>query len=105
MSPVVEPLPRGIAPFDTTGITRDERGIAHFSDLPASLAEMFRAVWSVIRETRRGRGGLVGTDEQRYRARGRAGARLEALDGLGYWWMTHGPERGAAVLTRFWASL
>ncbi|HTF52841.1 MAG TPA: AMP-binding protein [Pseudonocardia sp.] len=42
MSRVVEPLPRGAAPFDTTGITRDQRGIAHYTDMPASLVEMFR---------------------------------------------------------------
>jgi hypothetical protein len=49
--------------------------------------------------------GRVGTDEQRRRAAARAGARVEVLDGLGHWWMTRDPERGAAVLTRFWASL
>jgi len=39
---VIEPLPRGDAPFDTTGIVRDERGIAHYTDMPVSLVEMFR---------------------------------------------------------------
>jgi len=48
---------------------------------------------------------VVGTEEQRRRAAARAGARVEVLDGLGHWWMTRDPERGAAVLTRFWASL
>jgi pimeloyl-ACP methyl ester carboxylesterase len=48
---------------------------------------------------------FVGTEEQRRRAAARAGARVEVLDGLGHWWMTRDPERGAAVLTRFWASL
>lgn len=38
----VEPLPRGAAPFDTSRITRDERGIARYDDLPASLVAMFR---------------------------------------------------------------
>jgi pimeloyl-ACP methyl ester carboxylesterase len=47
---------------------------------------------------------MVGTDEQRHRAAVRAGARVEVLDGLGHWWMTRDPERGAGVLTRFWAS-
>jgi pimeloyl-ACP methyl ester carboxylesterase len=47
----------------------------------------------------------VGTDEQRRRAAARAGARIEVLDGLGHWWMTEDPDRGAAVLARFWASL
>jgi hypothetical protein len=48
---------------------------------------------------------FVGTEEQRHRAAARAGARVEVLDGLGHWWMTRYPERGAGVLTRFWASL
>ncbi|WP_262704008.1 MULTISPECIES: alpha/beta fold hydrolase [Streptomyces] len=48
---------------------------------------------------------VVGTVEQRRRGARRAGARVEVLDGLGHWWMTHDPRRGAEVLTRFWASL
>ena len=38
----VEPLPRGEAPFDTTGVVRDERGVAQYTDLPCSLAQMLR---------------------------------------------------------------
>jgi acyl-CoA synthetase (AMP-forming)/AMP-acid ligase II len=38
----VRPVPRGNAPFDTAGITRDDRGIAHYADLPSSLVEMLR---------------------------------------------------------------
>lgn len=48
---------------------------------------------------------VVGTLEQRRRAAHRAGARVETLDGLGHWWMTHDPGRGARVLSAFWASL
>lgn len=48
---------------------------------------------------------LVGTDEQRRRAAARAGAQVEVLDGLGHWWMTQDPQRGAEVLSRFWAGL
>jgi pimeloyl-ACP methyl ester carboxylesterase len=48
---------------------------------------------------------FVGTDAQRRRAAARAGARVEVLDGLGYWWMVEDPQRGAAVLERFWATL
>lgn len=48
---------------------------------------------------------MVGTEPQRRRAAGRAGARTELLDGLGHWWMTQDPQRGADVLTRFWDSL
>lgn len=48
---------------------------------------------------------MVGTDPQRRRAAERAGARTEVLDGLGHWWMTQDPQRGADVLTRFWDSL
>src|SRR5581483_9407351 len=32
-----------IRPFDYSGITRDQRGIAHYDNLPASLVEMLRA--------------------------------------------------------------
>lgn len=45
----------------------------------------------------------VGTDPQRRRASRRAGARVETLDGLGHWWMTRDPARGARALTTFWA--
>ncbi|MCE3552223.1 alpha/beta hydrolase [Pseudonocardia sp. RS11V-5] len=48
---------------------------------------------------------MVGTEEQRHRAAARAGARVEVLAGLGHWWMTQDPERGAAVLDRFWAEV
>ncbi|GLY75316.1 alpha/beta fold hydrolase [Actinoallomurus iriomotensis] len=47
----------------------------------------------------------VGTEEQRRRAARRAGARVETLHGLGHWWMTEDPSRGAAVLRAFWATL
>ena len=48
---------------------------------------------------------FVGTDAQRRRAAARAGARVEVLDGLGHWWMVEDPQRSAAVLERFWATL
>lgn len=48
---------------------------------------------------------VVGTEEQRRRAAARAGARVAVLDGLGHWWMTHEPARGAAALAGFWASV
>jgi pimeloyl-ACP methyl ester carboxylesterase len=48
---------------------------------------------------------MVGTDEQRRRAAARAGARVEVLDGLGHWWMTQDPERGARMLVDFWQSV
>lgn len=47
---------------------------------------------------------MVGTDPQRRRAAELAGARTEVLEGLGHWWMTQDPGRGAEVLTRFWDS-
>ncbi len=47
----------------------------------------------------------VGSEEMRRRAAQRAGARTEVLEGLGHWWMVQDPARGAAALTRFWASL
>lgn len=47
----------------------------------------------------------IGLADNRRRAADRAGARTEVLDGLGHWWMTQDPARGAAVLTRFWESL
>ncbi|MEU5542979.1 alpha/beta hydrolase [Streptomyces sioyaensis] len=48
---------------------------------------------------------MVGTLAQRYRAARRAGARTATLHGLGHWWMTQDPGRGARVLTDFWNSL
>ena len=48
---------------------------------------------------------FVGTLEMQRRAAGRAGARVEVLEGLGHWWMVQDPARGAAVLERFWSSL
>ena len=50
-------------------------------------------------------GHLVGTDEQRRRASVRAGAEIAVLDGLGHWWFTQDPERGAAAINRFWAGV
>ncbi|MFJ7218354.1 alpha/beta fold hydrolase [Amycolatopsis sp. NPDC098790] len=47
---------------------------------------------------------VVGTEEQRRRAAARAGARVAVLEGLGHWWMTDDPARGAAVLAGFWAT-
>ncbi len=47
----------------------------------------------------------IGSDEIRYRAAERAGARIATLDGLGHWWMLQDPVRGAAALTEFWATL
>jgi pimeloyl-ACP methyl ester carboxylesterase len=48
---------------------------------------------------------VVGTNQQRRHSAQRAGARTETLEGLGHWWMTQDPERGARVLIDFWASL
>lgn len=47
----------------------------------------------------------IGASDTRYRAAERAGARTEVLEGLGHWWMVEDPDRGAAALTAFWASL
>ena len=41
MSP--DPLPRGPAPFDTTGITRGDDGIARYDHLAPSVVAMVRA--------------------------------------------------------------
>lgn len=38
----IEPRTRGAAPFDTSGVVRDERGIAHYTNLAPSLVEMLR---------------------------------------------------------------
>jgi pimeloyl-ACP methyl ester carboxylesterase len=47
----------------------------------------------------------VGSAAIRHRAAERAGAHTEVLEGLGHWWMLQDPARGAAALTRFWATL
>lgn len=38
----VRPAPRGAAPFDTSGVERDEHGIARYTKLPSSLVSMLR---------------------------------------------------------------
>ena len=48
---------------------------------------------------------FVGSDAQRRRGAARAGARVEVLDGLGHLWMVEDPQRSAALLERFWATL
>jgi hypothetical protein len=45
------------------------------------------------------------TDEQRRRASARAGAEIAELDGLGHWWFTQDPQRGAATINDFWAGV
>ncbi len=45
----------------------------------------------------------VGTDAQRRRSAARAGAHVVELEGLGHWWLTVDPDRGARVLADFWA--
>ena len=47
----------------------------------------------------------VGSDELRWRAADRAGARTDVLEGLGHWWMVQDPARGAAALNSFWETL
>ncbi len=40
----VEPHPRGAAPFDTSGVVRDDNDVAHYADLAPSLVAMLRSV-------------------------------------------------------------
>lgn len=46
----------------------------------------------------------TGTDDMRRRAAARAGAQLEALPGLGHWWMLEDPCQAADLLKHFWAN-
>ncbi|MGW4236235.1 alpha/beta fold hydrolase [Streptomyces sp. NPDC004749] len=48
---------------------------------------------------------LVGTGEQWRRAARRSAARVAVLDGLGHWWLTEDPARGASALRAFWATV
>jgi len=48
---------------------------------------------------------LAGTDEQRRRTSARAGALIAGLEGLGHWWFTQDPRRGAAAINEFWTGL
>ena len=48
---------------------------------------------------------FVGDEALRRRAAERAGAQVAVLQGLGHWWMVQDPDRGAGVLTAFWAGL
>lgn len=45
----------------------------------------------------------TGGEELHRSAAAQAHARVEVLDGLGHWWMLEDPERGAEILTEFWA--
>ncbi|BBY32671.1 alpha/beta hydrolase [Mycolicibacter minnesotensis] len=47
----------------------------------------------------------VGSESIRRRCAQQAGARTAELEGLGHWWMTQDPVRGAAALTSFWRSV
>jgi pimeloyl-ACP methyl ester carboxylesterase len=47
----------------------------------------------------------VGTDGQRRRAAERAGAQIEALDGVGHWWLVEDPGQGSQALNDFWAAV
>jgi hypothetical protein len=48
---------------------------------------------------------LAGTDEQRRRASTRTGAKIAELEGLGHWWFTQDPQRGAETINRLWAGV
>src|SRR5215472_14623793 len=63
---MVEPAPRGRNPYDTSGIERDEQGIAHYVDRPPSLVHMLRA--SVERDPSKVAVVEVGGGELTYRA-------------------------------------
>ena len=39
----MDPLPRGHAPFATSGIVRDDRGVARYTGLSTSLVTLLRA--------------------------------------------------------------
>jgi pimeloyl-ACP methyl ester carboxylesterase len=47
----------------------------------------------------------VGSESIRRRCAQQAGARTAELEGLGHWWMTQDPVRGAAALTSFWKAV
>jgi pimeloyl-ACP methyl ester carboxylesterase len=47
----------------------------------------------------------LGGVEMNRRAAARCGAQVAVLEGLAHWWMLEDPSQGAAVLTKFFASL
>jgi pimeloyl-ACP methyl ester carboxylesterase len=47
--------------------------------------------------------GYTGGEERARWSAAQAKADVAVLDGLGHWWMTQDPRRGAEVLERFWA--
>ena len=47
----------------------------------------------------------VGTDAMHREVASRAGAQVSVLQGVGHWWMVQDPTAGAAMLSRFWASV
>ena len=79
-----------------------------------SAAQPAMSEWGRDAEAAAARPGLVlaGTDDPftggtagAERMATRMGARFEALEGLGHWWMLGDPDRGANALRGFWASL
>ena len=79
-----------------------------------SAVQPAMAEWGRDAESASARPGLVlaGTDDPFTGGTGfaedmasRMGARFEALDGLGHWWMLGDPDRGAQALRGFWASI
>jgi acyl-CoA synthetase (AMP-forming)/AMP-acid ligase II len=80
---MVQPAPRGRNPFDTSGVERDEEGVAHYLDRPPSLVHMLRA--SVERDPAAVAAVEVGGDSLAYQelwdraARVAGGLRAEGL--------------------------
>jgi pimeloyl-ACP methyl ester carboxylesterase len=48
---------------------------------------------------------LVGGEELARRSAAKGGASVAILRGLGHWWMSQAPKRGAGVLNGFWSSI
>ena len=122
---VAQPVEERAALLEAVGITGDgvATAVANAMDvemgrcilaLYRSAVQPAMAEWGRDAEAAAARPGLVltGTDDPytggtalAEQMATRMGARFEALEGLGHWWMLGDPHRGARTLSEFWESI
>jgi pimeloyl-ACP methyl ester carboxylesterase len=117
---LAQPVEERAGLYEQFGIPR-ERAVA-MTGLDSTMAECILALYRSAVDVGREWGpefrdipapGLVVIAEEDPFLRGdvarasakRAGAKVYELTGLGHWWMLQDPQRGAAMLEEFWASV
>jgi pimeloyl-ACP methyl ester carboxylesterase len=112
------------AVYQKIGITKDvaaELAEAYDAEMGRCVLALYRSaaqpamarIGGMLSQAAARPGLVIIATEDRYtggEARGRdsaarASAQVEVFDRLGHWWMLEDPERGAAALRRFWATL